>query len=204
VTESLPLPGYGRKVSRSRRLIDPDAIYHTMCRGSDRNPIAWDGQDFRTLTELLSRVASRYRWEVFAWCLMPNHYHVVLRTTQGNFSRGFQVLNQTHSIRTNRRHGRTAHLFRNRPHCIEVLSDAHLVAAILYVVRNPIRAGLCRYAWEWPFSSYRATVGLASAPDWLAVNAVLELFGGAAEFRRLVHAGQFVESDTPGAALTRE
>jgi putative transposase len=188
-------------VGRARRIIDPDSIYHTMCRGSDRNPIAWDGVDFRGLADLLSRVATRYRWEVFAWCLMPNHYHVVLRTTQTAFSRGFQVINQTHSIRTNRRHGRTAHLFRNRPHCVEVISDAHLVAAILYVVRNPIRAGLCRFAWEWPFSSYRATVGLASAPDWLAVDALLELFGGAVEFRRLVHIGQFVESDTSGSAM---
>jgi putative transposase len=195
--------GYGRDMG-TRRMIDPDSIYHAMCRGSDRNPIAWDAQDFRVLAELLSRVATKYRWEVFAWCLMPNHYHVVLRTTQPAFSRGFQVLNQTHSIRTNRRHGRTAHLFRNRPHCVEVLSDAHLAAAILYVVRNPMRAGLCRYAWEWPYSSYRATVGLAAAPEWLAVEAVLELFGGATEFRRFVHEGQSVDSETARAALTRE
>jgi putative transposase len=171
-----------------------------MCRGSDRNPIAWDGEDFRTLSELLSLVATKYEWQVFAWCLMPNHYHVVLRTTQSHFSRGFQVMNQTHAIRTNRRHGRTAHLFRNRPHVVEVVSQAHLVAVILYVVRNPIRARLCRYAWQWPFSSYRPTVGLVRAPDWLAVAAVLDLFGGAAEFRRLVHDEQFLDSETSGAA----
>jgi putative transposase len=188
----------------ARRVIDPDSIYHAMCRGSDRNPIAWDGHDFESLSNGLSRVATRHDWEVFAWCLMHNHYHVVLRTPDGGFSPGFQVLNQTHSIRTNRRHGRTAHLFRNRPHCIEIASDAHLVSAILYVVRNPLRAALCAHASEWPWSSYRATVGLAEPPAWLALETVLELFGSAAEFERLVHGGHLPVSETIGSALKSE
>ena len=183
-------------MGRELRAIDPDAIYHVMCRGSDRQLIARDRVDYENLSSCLSRIATRHRWEVFAWCLMPNHYHVVLRTTQSAFSRGFQVLNQTHSIRTNRRHGRSAHLFRNRPHCVEIGSAAHLVGVIVYVVRNPIRAGLCTRAWEWPYSSYRATVGLTDAPSWLAVEAVRELYGGADSFARLVHGGQFAVSDT--------
>ena len=186
-------------MARDRRVIDPDSIYHVMCRGSDRRWIAADRFDFENLAGLLARVATRYRWQVFAWCLMPNHYHVVLRTSQPAFSRGFQVINQTHSIRTNRRHDRSAHLFRNRPHCLEVLSSAHLVAVIVYVVRNPIRAGLCSRAWEWPYSSYRATVGLSPAPRWLDVDFVLELYGGAALFSSTVHEGQFVVSDTDSA-----
>ena len=183
-------------MGRDRRSIDSNSIYHVMCRGSDRGLIAWDAEDFKSLSAGLDRIATRYAWEVFAWCLMPNHYHVVMRTTLHGFSRGLQVLNQTHSIRTNRRHGRSAHLFRNRPYCVEVKSQAHLLGAIAYVVRNPIRAGLCTRAWEWPYSSYRATVGLAKAPAWLAVRAVLELFGGAAEFARIVHSEQLLVSDT--------
>jgi REP element-mobilizing transposase RayT len=183
-------------MARERRTIDPQSIYHVMCRGSDRKPIVFDAKDYESLSELLSRVATRYEWEVFAWCVMPNHYHVILRTALDRFSRGFQVLNQTHSIRTNRRHGRSAHLFCNRPHSFEVKSQAHLVAAIAYVVRNPIRAGLCERAWQWPYSSYRATVSLSPAPAWLAVELVLDLFGGAAAFARFVHSGQFEVSDT--------
>lgn len=185
-----------------RRVIDADSIYHVMCRGSDRRPIARDAHDFECLSGCLSRVAVRHEWEVFAWCLMPNHYHVVLRTTLSGFSRGFQTMNQVHSIRTNRRHGRSAHLFRNRPHCVEVASQAHLIGAIAYVVRNPIRAGLCARAWEWPYSSYRATVGLATAPAWLRVDFVLDLFGGAAEFARIVHNEQFPVSETLRSAET--
>lgn len=183
-------------MGRELRVIDPESIYHAMCRGSDRKLIAHDDLDFQTLTGLLSRVATRHSWEVYAWCLMPNHYHVVLRTPRGGFSAGFKSINQTYSLLTNRRYGRSAHLFRNRPHVKEVLSDAHLVGAIGYVVRNPIRAGLCAYAWQWAYSSYRATVGLAAAPSWLLVDVVLQLFGGLAEFRRLVHLGQFEVSDT--------
>jgi putative transposase len=187
-----------------RRIIDPDSIYHVMCRGSNRQPIAWDWRDFESLQSGLSRVATRHQWEVFAWCFMPNHYHVVLRTPQGGFSVGFQVLNQTHSIRTNRRYGRSSHLFRNRPHAIEVRTDAHLSAVIPYVLSNPVEAGLCTHASHWPYSSYRATVGAAKAPEWLAVDAVLELFGGAAELERLVHRRHLPVSETEGDALTSE
>jgi REP element-mobilizing transposase RayT len=188
-------------MARERRAIDPDSIYHVMCRGSDKNPIAWDAYDFDSLFRGLHRVATRYAWEVFAWCLMPNHYHVIVRTTLVGFSRGLQVLNQTHSLRTNRRYGKSAHLFRNRPHCVEVESQAHLANAIVYVVTNPVRAGLCKRASEWPYSSYRATVGRAPSPAWFERDVVLELFGGAAAFARLVHDEHVAVSDT---AVTRE
>src|SRR5689334_4042902 len=193
------MPDYRIAMASARRVIDPESIYHVMCRGSDKKLIAHDAVDFENLSAGLSLVATRYRGEGFAWCLMHNHYHVVLRTDQASFSRGFQVLNQTHSIRTNKRHEQSAHLFRNRPHCVEVASDAHLVAVIVYVVRNPIRAGICLRAWEWPYSSYRPIVGLAPAPRWLAVEAVLELYGGGSEFARTVHAGQYVVSESDEA-----
>jgi putative transposase len=183
-----------------RREIDPESIYHVMSRGSNRQPIAWDRHDFESLAAGIDRMATRHEWEVFAWCVMPNHHHIVLRTPNGGFSVGFQTLNQTHSIRTNRRYGRSAHLFRNRPHVIEVRSDAHFAAVIPYVLSNPVEAGLCEHASQWPYSSYRATVGLAPAPRWLAVDAVLEFFGDAAELERIVHRRHLPVSETDGFA----
>jgi hypothetical protein len=113
-------------------------------------------------------------------------------------------MNGAHSRRTNRRHGRTDHLFRNRPVAGRIMSDAHLVAAILYVVRNPVKAGLCRTAGEWPYSSYRATVGSAPAPPWFAVEEIHAFFGptraeAQTEFARLVHERHLPVSDTEGA-----
>jgi len=186
-------------VGRDLRIIDPDSIYHVISCGSDRGPIAWDDHDYESLFRDLAKAAVRHGWEVFAWCAMRTHHHVVLRTPARGFSAGFQLLKGNHARRTTRRHGPEAHLFQNRPFAVEVDSDAYLVAAILYVVRNPVEAGVCKHASHWPHSSYRATVGHVEPPPWLNVEALHELFGGAAEFARLVHDGHLPVSDTNGS-----
>jgi putative transposase len=170
-------------------------------RGNNRGLITFDRTDRAGLRGELGAAATKHRWEVFAWCLMPNHYHVVLRAPEGAASSGFQELNGNHARRTNRRHGRVGHLFQNRFYCGELASDAHLISAILYVVRNPVTAGLCEHAGLWPDSSYRATVGIERAPRWLVVDQVLQLFGSTpesarSEFVRAVGAGQLLVSDT--------
>ena len=119
-------------MGRDRRLIDPDSIYPVISCGSDRGPIAWDDHDFESLFRDLATAAVRHAWEVFAWCAMTTHHHVVVRTPADGFSPGFQLLNGNHARRTNRRHGREAHLFQNRPFALEVDTDAYLVAAILF------------------------------------------------------------------------
>jgi putative transposase len=188
-------------VGRELRILDPDGIYHVTSRGNNRGLITFDRTDRAGLRAELGAAATKHKWEVFAWCLMPNHYHVVLRAPEGAASNGFQELNGNHARRTNRRHGRVGHLFQNRFYCGELASDAHLISAILYVIRNPVTAGLCEHAGLWPDSSYRATVGLERAPRWLVVDQVLKLFGstpesGRSEFVRLVGSGQLLVSDT--------
>jgi REP element-mobilizing transposase RayT len=185
-------------MGRALRIIDPDSIYHVIPVGSDKRKIVLDDRDSDSLTADFSRAAARYEWEVLGWCVMPTHYHAIVRTPKDGFSPGFQLANGNHSRRTNRRYGGTAHLFKNRPFAIEIGSDAHLTAAILYAVRNPVAAGLCAHASHWKYSSYRATVGLVEAPPWLNVDALRELFGGPDEFERLVHNGHLPVSDTDG------
>ena len=186
---------------RPLRTIDPDAIYHVGSRGSNRAQILWDAVDCQSFAEELARVASNYRWSVLAWCLMPNHHHVVLRATEEGFSNGFHQLNGNYSRRTNRRHGRSDHLFKNRPWSRELDSSAHLINALVYVLRNPVKAGICVRSHEWAYSSYRATVGLERPPAWLVVEETLGLFGRtpAAATRELierVHSGHDPVSDT--------
>jgi REP element-mobilizing transposase RayT len=183
-------------VGRELRSIDPAAIYHVISTGSDKGPIAWDGGDYDSVVRELAKAATRYQWEVFAWCVMTTHHHVVVRAPKNGLSAGFQLINGSHSRRMSRRYTRVAHLFRNRPTMIEMKSQAHLVAGIRYVVRNPIEAGMCARASQWPFCSFRATVGLAKPPPWLQVDMILDLFGGAEEFARLVHDGHLRVSDT--------
>lgn len=186
---------------RPLRTIDPNAIYHVGSRGSNRAQIVWDDVDCHSFAEELARTAARYRWSVLAWCLMPNHHHVVLRASEEGFSRGFHQLNGNYSRRTNRRHGRSDHLFKNRPWSRELDSHAHLINALLYVLRNPVKAGMCVRSHDWAYSSYRATVALAPAPSWLAVEEVLSLFGrdseaGISSLIELVHDGPVPVSDT--------
>ena len=188
-------------MGRELRILDPDEIYHVTSRGNNRGLITFDRTDYACLQEQLAAAATKHRFEVFAWCLMPNHYHVVLRAPAGAISSGLQEINGNYARRTNRRHGRVGHLFQNRFYCGQITSDAHLISAILYVVRNPVTAGLCEHAGLWPDSSYRATVGLERAPRWLVVDQVLSLFGSSresarAEFKRLVQSGQLLVSDT--------
>lgn len=172
-------------------------------RGNNGESIVRDAVDQALFREELSRVAGKYRWEVWAWCLLSNHYHLVLRTPELGLSEGMQELNGNHARRMNRRHDRTGHLVRNRFFGIPLETEAHMFAALVYVARNPLEAGLCKSAADWHDSSYRATVGLDPAPRWLAVDHVLSLFGkdsreAIAAYRDIVHTGHLSVSDTIG------
>ena len=192
-------------MGRALRIVDVEAVYHVVVRGNNKGVILWDAHDGEVFTGELAAVATKYKWDVFAWCLLTNHYHVLLRAPEHGLSLGFQQLNGDYSRRTNRRHDRVDHLFRNRFRWVEVLGDAHLVGAILYIARNPVHAGLCGHARDWRYGSYRATAGVDSAPRWLVVDQVLRLFGptpnqARAEYERLVHGGHAPVSDTTAYA----
>jgi REP-associated tyrosine transposase len=188
-------------MGRKLRVIDPDYPYHVGSNGNNRGPLVLDRRDCDIFREELDRVATKYSWKVFSWCLMTTHHHLILQTTQASFSAGYQELNGNHSRRTNLRHERRDHTFRHRPYAEAIVSDAHLVAAILYVARNPLAAGMVRNAAAWPYGSYRALAGLEPAPKWLAVDDVLRLFGrdrqeAQRSFAALVHLGHVPVSNT--------
>jgi putative transposase len=183
------------------RAIDRAEAYHVFCRGNNRGQIVWDRQDCISFRNELHCVAAKFDWAVYAWCLMPNHHHVILHATQEQFSAGFQQLNRRHARRTNRRHGRLDHLFRHRPRTVQIESVSHLVGAIAYVVRNPVEAGLVEHAAAWEWSSFRATVGITQAPQWLLVDETLALLGRDSAkainaFEQTVHSGHLPVSNT--------
>ena len=191
------------------RAIDPAGVYHAVCRGSNRGRIIWDRHDCDSFRGELYRVASKFEWEVYAWCLMPNHHHVVLRSRQEQFSTGFQQLNGNHARRTNRRHGRSDHLFKHRPRAVQLESMAHLVGAIAYVARNPVKAKLVDHAAVWRWSSYGATIGIEPAPSWLLVEETRRLFGrdpasAVVAFEQIVHSGHLLASNAEEEMLAPE
>jgi putative transposase len=177
------------------RIEAPPGIYHLTARGNNRQPIYLDEIDRRTFVSMLGRVAKKHAWAVLAYCLMGNHYHLIARVPLGGLSGALDELNGGYARCTNRRHGRTGHLFGRRFHSMSIERDAHLLEACRYVVLNPVRAALCAEPGAWPWSSYRACAGLDFAPSFLAVDELLRLFGedplrAGASYRGFVSSGQ--------------
>lgn len=125
----------------------------------------------------LAQSIHRRRWTCLAYCLMTNHYHVILQLTEPNLSVGMQRLNWLYALRFNERHGHVGHLFESRFHSRSIATTEHLMTALGYVVLNPVRAGLCSDPAEWNWSSFRATAGLERCPRFLAAARVRSLFG---------------------------
>jgi len=171
-------------MARRPRVEFPGAIHHVTGRGNAGRRIYRDDADKRRFLELLAQVAERRAWLCHAYCLMDNHYHLLVETVAANLGVGMQWLNGTYAQAFNRSAGRSGHLFQGRYHATLVKRDAHLLEAARYIVLNPVRAFLCDGAYEWEWSSYRGTAGDASAGPPLTTALVLSQFGGRPEIAR--------------------
>lgn len=182
-------------MSRPLRLEFEGALYHATSRGNERSAIFRDDVDHARFLEFLGWVAQRERLVVHAYCLMGNHYHVLLETPLGNLSRGMQRLNGRYTQYFNTRHRRAGHLFQGRFKSILVEREPHLLELTRYVVLNPVRAGMVQTAGQWPWSNYRATAGRARAPKWLEIDWTLSQFSARRQaareaYRRFVVEGK--------------
>lgn len=126
--------------------------------------------------DCLGEVVARFGWLCHAYCLMDNHYHLIIETPEGNLSLGMRQLNGVYTQRFNRRHGRVGHVFQGRFKAIVVDRDSYLLELCRYVVLNPIRAGMVEQIEHYAWSSYPATMGLAGCPAWLETDWVLGQF----------------------------
>lgn len=178
-----------RLMARPLRIEFPGALYHVTSRGNARAPIFTEDCDRRLLLRILSDVVARYRWVCHSYCLMTNHFHLLVATPEANLSRGMRQLNGLYTQRFNRAHERVGHILQGRYGAVLVERDAHLLELARYVVLNPVRAGLIAEAEDYPWSSLRATLGLESAPEWLDTDALLTRFGSRARYLEFVREG---------------
>lgn len=190
-------------MARPLRIEYPGALYHVTARGNARADIYLGDGDRRLFLDLLAQAAARYDWLCHAYCLMDNHYHLLVETGRPTLGRGMRHLSGVYSQRLNRAHGRVGHVFQGRYKAILVERDAHLLELSRYLVLNPVRAGMVRAAKDWRWSSYRATVGQAKAPDWLSTDWILAQFGAdearaRSAYRRFVAEGAGAASPWQG------
>jgi putative transposase len=164
-------------VPRAPRLQIPGAAYHVTARAvAGRSLFQADG-DWDHLLTLLAKVVDRHDWVCGAYCLMTTHYHVVIRTPEADLARGIQSLNACYAQEFNRRHRLEGHVFLRRYQSVLIEREAHLLELCRYLALNPVRAGLCLRAEDWPWSSYSALLSLRAPPPFLSSGWLLELFG---------------------------
>ena len=178
-------------LGRLPRNFVPGGIYHVYSRGSNKQAIFADDLDRFDFLNCVERVVRRFELLCLGYCLMPNHYHLIVQSLTGRISAPMHALNGHYAFRFNRRHSRDAHLFKNRFGAVHQQSDGQLLWTLCYLARNPVDAGLCHAAEEWRWSSYRAMAGMVKAPEFLAVEKTLSFFGdesnkACARYRELV------------------
>ncbi|MFH1315705.1 MAG: transposase [Candidatus Uhrbacteria bacterium] len=163
-------------MARPLRIEYPGALYHITSRGNTKQPIYLDENDRVSFLDTLSDVIGTHNWLCHAYCLMGNHYHLLVETPDGNLSQGMRDLNGNYSQKFNKKHERVGHLFQGRYKAFVIEKETYLLEVARYTVVNAVRAGLVNHPNEWCWSSYTATVGTEECPEWLCVNWILGFF----------------------------
>ena len=194
-------------MSRPLRIEFIDALYHVTSRGNRSEHIFADDSDRCALLAVFDRAFERFHATAFAYCLMGNHYHIVVQTHQPNLSRLMRHINGVYTQTYNRRHSKIGHVFQGRFNAILVQRDAYFLEVCRYVDLNPVRAGIVKQPVDWPWSSYSAHTGRVISPRWLDSAALyrqlvphLSEHAGARSYARFVAQGQGVKLWEDGLA----
>ena len=163
-------------MARALRIEYPGAYYHITSRGNERKAIYRNKGDRRSFLLYLKSAYLRYGAIIHAYCLMDNHYHILLETPRGNLSQIMRHINGAYTTRFNIKHKRKGHLFQGRYKAILVDADAYLTELSGYIHLNPVRAGMVDMPEKYSWSSYRYYIGKKKKPDWLFVDSILGYF----------------------------
>lgn len=164
---------------RPNRPDAPGTTHHIIARGNRKQDIFLDASDYRTFVKLLGELATELEWSVFSYCLMPNHYHLMLRTKHANLAAGMRRLNSRYSQRANWRHENVGHMFQGRYKSFLVEEDGYLQVLARYIALNPVKAGLATKPEDWQWSNHKTFLASAgAAPSWLDRETVLAHFKG--------------------------
>lgn len=163
-------------MSRPLRIEYPGAWYHVMNRGRRGEEVFTEKNDYRLFLEVLQESAELFNIKIAAYCLMPNHYHLLLHTPDGNLSKGMRQINGIYAQRFNRSHKYDGQLFRGRYKSILVDADNYLLELLRYIHNNPLRAGLCKGLNDYEWISHHGYISDAKRWGWLYKEFPLSLF----------------------------
>jgi putative transposase len=191
-----PLVGMARPL----RLLVENGHYHVTSRTWDRSPLYRDDADRREFLDIVGANVQRFDWRCLAYCLMDNHFHLLIRTPLANLPRGMQRINSRYAQLYNRWRGRRGPVFEDRYHGALIQREPHLLEAYRYIALNPVRAGLCANPGDYLWSSHAAVAGFSPPPSFLAVSEAHDLFeattgdDGRVAYCRFIDAAVYVGS----------
>jgi putative transposase len=180
-------------MSRPLREDYPGLIQHAYARGNRRQEIFRDEEDYRLYLALLAGIVRAKKWRLLAYCLMPNHVHLLIETPEGNLARGMQHLHGIYARIFNDRHGLAGHLFQGRYGSKVVRDDIQFIAVVRYIALNPLDAQLCDAPDSWPWNSFGHAIN-GGTPEWLDVDRLFACLDApsvdpARAYKRLVSGG---------------
>ncbi len=193
-------------MARPLRIEYSGAFYHITSRGNERKAVFKSERDREKLLSYFGSATERYAAIVHAYCLMDNHYHLLMETPAGNLSRIMHHINGAYTTYFNVRRERSGHLFQGRYKAILIEADEYAKELSRYIHLNPVRAGMCANPEEYPWSSCRYYTVETEAPDWLQRGLILGYFGQNLSvsmrwYREFIHAVMGVGYDNPLAEL---
>lgn len=163
-------------MARPLRIEFPGATYHVTSRGNARNDIFLSDNDRHQFLKTLSETIERYNWLCHSYCLMGNHYHILIETPEGNLAKGMRQLNGVYTQAFNKINQRVGHIFQGRYKAFLIEKEPYLLEVIRYIVLNPVRALLVNDPKNWQWSSYCAFAGITKVPKWLEIDWILGQF----------------------------
>lgn len=163
-------------MSRPLRIVYPGATYHITVRGHRKKDIFLSDDDREDFLAILAKTIETHNWYCYAYCLMGNHYHLLIETPEANLSQGMRDLNGKYTQSFNKKYGLTGTAFQGRFKSFLIEKEPYLLNVARYIDLNPVRANLVKEAHDWRWSSYCAMVGLVDVPAWLNASFILGHF----------------------------
>jgi len=192
-------------MARPLRIEYPGAFYHITARGNERKDIFRDDRDRERFLGYLETAVVRYKALIHVYCLMNNHYHLLISTPAGNLSQIVRHINGAYTVYYNKRHHRFGHLFQGRYKAILVDADEYAGELSRYVHLNPVRAGLANLPEGYPWTSYLNYIGRKKSSRWQRTDWLLRYFGKSpAEAQRKYRAFVEAKIGTPGGNPLKE